>query len=513
MSKYKGKILLFLAIFSFVIIIDLLLVKNSDSQGGGTYETTAHGDPIKGVDRSIVTGQPFPDMKNPYKKGHCGHCHETGDYRNIGLCFDCHEQLTLGITRGYGRYGIYQGKDKYNNSVHSQNPRVVWPGLSPPGPKNPQYGHCNNCHTPHGKKDSIGLIPSLLFVREEAVCEACHDGTPAKDISIQLNKRYSHPVYKYQGRHKSSEKGESEGEKDFGNPPQYDRRHSECVDCHNVHVLNSGLHVPPGNSVSEVLRGVWGVEPSWPGAWTQPTSFTVRKPPLYPEGAQYEYQICFKCHSYYGLGRLTSPVSLIIGPSGTNITDQAWEFNVNNSSGHPVVTALNFKTGSTSPRSLSPSQMSFQWQNTGNQTMYCSDCHGADNEERGGAKGPHGSDRRFMLKGTGQYWPTKFDGLSLWKLNPIDGSDTGLFCKNCHTIYDAMGWKNNVHSAYGHNNLECVNCHVVIPHGYKNPRLIGYAGDMAPYNYRGSSLKVTGFTKTTPMNYTRLNCTTTAGCH
>ncbi|MEN8263766.1 MAG: hypothetical protein ABFR82_09910 [Nitrospirota bacterium] len=548
-------------LYALCSLLLLLVAGNAD---GGTYLDSAHGDSTSGVNRSAVTGMPYPDTSS-YPTGHCGHCHEqhtsiggtepspVGDAQNsyslfkenLGtdtneLCYACHETFSFGPGLGYGRQGIYQGKTKFNNSIHFLDSKMSWsPDPVPPGPPYNDTGNCHNCHNPHGYNDGSGLVPNILFARDsktgdspayEMGCEACHDGTQAgilKDIKTQLNKTYAHPTHTYSDRHTLPETGQSESGSSFGPA----NRHAECVDCHNPHALGSlgDIHTAPGNAVSDVIKNVWGVEPTWPTIWTQPILFTVRKPSAYPDGAQYEYQICFKCHSYYGLGSVTDGVSSITGPSGISITDQAWEFNNNNKSVHPVVVSLNNQTGSTTPKPLTSAQMSSPWNSgTGNNTMYCSDCHGAD-DESSGAKGPHGSTRKFLLKGNAQYWPTKSDGSTLWKLSDYSiFSSNGLFCINCHPIYDGT-WKNNVHSvgmgmASPHQDLTCVTCHVAVPHGSKRSRLIGYGTtDPSPYNYAGNSLKVTGFRKASgpnsyvglPATSTSNNCATagTSGCH
>jgi len=230
--------------------------------------------------------------------------------------------------------------------------------------------------------------------------------------------------------------------------------------------------------------------------------------------AQKEYQICFKCHSYYGLGTQATPVSAITGPSGTLITDQAWEFNPNNLAAHPVAVTLNNQTGSTSPAPLRSAQLKSPWTtgctNTigsyndfcGDNTMYCSDCHGADDEATS-AKGPHGSSRLYMLKGTGQYWPANASS-TLWQWDIISDD---LFCRNCHPLTgDSDSF--NEHGRAQHEK-PCIWCHVAVPHGSQRSRLIGYSSEPSPYNY-SSSLVYNGFKKAASfVDYIDDNCYST----
>ncbi len=374
------------------------------------------------------------------------------------------------------------------------------------------------CHNPHGYDDGSGLVPHMLFARDsqtgdspayEMGCESCHDGTQGgafKDVQAQLNKTTAHPTHDYNDRHTLPESGSAS----FGPA----NRHAECVDCHNPHTVVSGTnHVAgtSGNAVSDVLKYVWGVQPTWTSIWTQPTSFTVRKPATYNDGAQYEYQICFKCHSRYGLGTDSDGTandgiypSITPATAGSTVTDQAMEFNPNNKSAHPIAVTLNNQTGSYAPKALNDVQLKAPWNaSPGDQTMYCSDCHGADDEGTS-AKGPHGSSRKYMLKGTGQYWPTNASG-TLWEWENMTND---LFCRNCHPLTgDSNSFEDHDR---GPHNVPCVECHVAVPHGSQRSRLIGYNTEIAPYNYNGNSLVFTGFRKTTYDNYKdRDNCEAT----
>lgn len=122
------------------------------------------------------------------------------------------------------------------------------------------------------------------------------------------------------------------------------KRHVECTDCHNPHRVQKGNHAGTnggtdirgtagGNAVSGVLTGTFGVEPTYPaeaGAGSSfgniPTSFSMRCG--VPGGTnnycadgvvQYEYQICFKCHSNYAYDDVSDAVSGTgaVAPTGT----------------------------------------------------------------------------------------------------------------------------------------------------------------------------------------------------
>ncbi len=523
------------------------MAASPDFTESGTYLSSAHGNSTSGVNRSAVTSSAYPNATDTYPVGHCGHCHDQhasidgseptnpaaqgpSTYSlfndNFGantndLCYACHNTFTLGgMTLTYGRYGIYQGSTKFNASIHFTSGSMDWGAdASPPGPPfSPTSsltdpGNCHNCHNPHGYDDGSGVIPSMLFARDsktgdspllEMGCEACHDGTQGgatKDVKTQLGKTYAHPTHTYNDRHTLPESGSAS----FG--PS--NRHAECVDCHNPHTVVSGTnHIAgtTGNAVSDVLKYVWGVEPTWTSIWTQPTVFTERKPPTNVDGAQYEYEICFKCHSRYGLGADSDGTandgiypSITPTTAGGTVTDQAMEFNPNNKAAHPVAVTLNNQTGSSAPAPLRGVQLKSPWNtgcnNTigsyndfcGDSTMYCSDCHGADNESTN-AKGPHGSSRTYMLKGTGQYWPANASS-TLWQWDNITDD---LFCRNCHPLTGSSDTFSE-HDRAQHEK-PCVWCHVAVPHGSRRSRLIGYASEPSPYNY-SSSLVFIGFKK------------------
>ncbi len=239
---------------------------------------------------------------------------------------------------------------------------------------------------------------------------------------------------------------------------------------HNIAITDTAPH---DNLASGALRGSFGVEPVYPAANFGipgiPSTFTVKRGDpglsvLSDVGETYvtrEYQVCFKCHSNYaydnpdllgytgGTSMYTNGFNTYLNtamefqaPAGHKgapayTTDSgAYQpsfnspFSTNNyRSWHPVVD----NTGRTVANrgNASPNLWRTPWNGSdtdggslvitsgavGNQTMYCSDCHGSVNSitngvvpdgngsagawtEDGKPWGPHGSAENFILKGS-----------------------------------------------------------------------------------------------------------------
>ena len=416
---------------------------------------------------------------------------------------------------------------------------------------------CMNCHRPH---KGLGA-PYLLRQAEETTCfqgasgsgteTACHGSSATattNNIQTVLTRTYKHPITDptTSGIHTNLDVKYGTG---VTRVPAGSKglswlaadRHAECVDCHNPHrATNTPARVGTASwypttvdnfsnqtDKSGALTGVTGVEPTWLGLWTVPTAFTTQ------ESSTKEYQICFKCHSYWALSDADG-ITTYTTLSGTAVvTDQAMEFNPNNKSAHPVVVTLNNQTGSTAPKPLRASQMSGVWQTgtgttlQGNKVMYCSDCHGTDNEASGDPKGPHGSSYKYMLKGANKYWPVNASGV-LYTLgnNPTNNSHlAGLFCLNCHPVQSATGVSfNNAHDKHDGteiSNVACIRCHILVPHGGKMSRFIGDNDGTMParYAYLGTitNMYVRSFTKATnptdTTGYGTGNCSSgSSGC-
>ncbi|MCK5553490.1 MAG: hypothetical protein KAJ09_10125, partial [Deltaproteobacteria bacterium] len=125
-------------------------------------------------------------------------------------------------------------------------------------------------------------------------------------------------------------------------------------------------------------------------------------------------------------------------------------------------------------------------------------------------KGPHGSNtpRLLGVQVTGN--PFKdWNNMVNYKSN-----QNTIFCFNCHS-FAATGFlkegKENLHTEK-HEKYPCQACHIAIPHGWKRARLIVFTSDPSPYNYGGTTAKITSWTQSNA-TYRKESCSTVAGCH
>lgn len=374
---------------------------------------------------------------------------------------------------------------------------------------------CVNCHTPHNGSSQGYILRQLeqntcfKGASDSAATAPCHGSGGVKNIETVLNRAYGHgnTLLNQDSVHSNLDvlygTGVSRNPAGSKGISWDDSKHVECMDCHNQHQSKPGNHRTPSDgtnpwypaspsnliSSSGPLTGATGVEPTLGTRWTQPTTFTTLKE------ATKEYQICMKCHSYWGLGTTVDGVSSYATSSepSRNFTDQAFEFNSNNWSAHPVMVNSNTQSRRAGVAGLSSNQMKSPWTSVGSQTMMCSDCHGTDNETGADPSGPHGSSYKFMLKGNANYWPVNSSGNHFRAGESYGGSDWNqLFCTNCHNIKAGDGayphnWKNEMDGLY------CVRCHIAIPHGSPLGRLHAYDNWPAPYNYGGNMNKMKVF--------------------
>ena len=346
--------------------------------------------------------------------------------------------------------------------------------------------------------------------------------------------------------------------------------------------------VPHNNLASGSQRGQFGVEPvyTFNSFHEEPTSFIEKRGSVKTGASDLvtstwltrEYQVCAKCHSNYAFGPLQGTIANpsnipALGrnggtPSGTNgmrfytnifreirapdgsdglpshqgnavTTDSgahkgmtpydganayAVDFTIRNRrSWHPVMRA----TGRTPAlRSADKNNWLWPWsEDVGNQTMYCTDCHGSNTAAGtvvpaggidGSAWGPHGSTNIFLLKG----WWDNCTGAAAIGTNctdapgaffsSISNTEAGAvrpaltptaptinehdLCFKCHNqmvylqgdpLVDGSGFGqfagDNLHGRHkGFDGFRCMYCHVAVPHGWKNKAFLVNLNDVGP---------------------------------
>ncbi|MBL0311284.1 MAG: hypothetical protein IPP78_00950 [Holophagaceae bacterium] len=239
---------------------------------------------------------------------------------STALCADCHTNA-----------------DTTTANTHT-NPTsgALWPGDQYGGSTYPAYtlaadrGACKNCHTPHGWPDANNAgqkYANALGARQDNLCNTCHDsnGPSNKDVRTQITKTYRHPVERTGGRLVG------------------------CADCHNPHMAGAGIHTAGtanGNRIrsadgltifSRALRGVDGLTFNWASLanWATPpnivgsgnawfTKINSGSPTVPASGAEFQYQVCFKCHTSYSFGTTPPPGMVASGLALVSGNLQPW---------------------------------------------------------------------------------------------------------------------------------------------------------------------------------------------
>lgn len=289
---------------------------------------------------------------------------------------------------------------------------------------------------------------------EEGVCLTCHGDSAARDkmvtagflkdtgsldlvnIKTELSKPYNHPVLTIQGVHRHNEALPEE----LVNAA----RHSECVDCHDAHLLDKDAP----------FRGIKG-----------------RRVGNFMTDIEQEYELCYRCHS--------ESVNL---PG--NSTDKHDEFKETNPSFHPVEA----EGRNTFVVSLIKPYVAQKKQPQDISQITCSDCHGSDDPT--GPRGPHGSNYAGLLVRNYQMEDDRRESLQAYAL-----------CYECHSRNSILSNESFAYHALhiegrmgGQGGTSCFTCHDA--HGSSQyPHLIRFNEDVVFENALGDlSYKAQGFT-------------------
>ena len=285
---------------------------------------------------------------------------------------------------------------------------------------------CESCHRPHS---AGGRQRLLRHEPEENNCLNCHNGKVAKtDLTAAIAQVSAHKVQSKTGVHDPTE------------DPATMNMHAECADCHDPHRANQvGTARAPD------------IKPSMQGA-----SGLTRSGQTISE-ADYEYQVCYKCHSLRNFA--TPVVDRFLGDN--EISD---EFKSTNDSFHPV---------ETQGRSADVPSLLQDYRTTS--IVYCTDCHGSDAAQN--AKGPHGSRYRPLL--TDNYTTGNSVG---------ESPQAYALCYRCHSrtnILDDKSFEKHKRHIV-EERTPCSVCHD--PHGVQdNTRLINFDRDVVEPSIKAGS--------------------------
>lgn len=349
------------------------------------------------------------------------------------MCLACHEPGRLQPNQLAG----------WTTSAHASATNTV--------PANATFGMygsvgnnaCSACHGSHNN----GSAPRNLKATEEATCSPCHSGANVSpglyNIMGELTKTYSHPVTTVTGAHDAKE-----------TLPVNTTRHAECADCHNSHTA----YAQAGTAVAPAIQGAMAGVSGYDTAGS-----------MIP--ANYEYQVCYKCHA----DSTNKPLTSIYGrtaprypqgpmPAGYPVQPPMPpdQYNIRLKFASPIGhNVAGYSTVTTSNTTLRPFMLNVDGVTsntsrplTTSSIIYCTDCHN-NNQARSsngtGPNGPHGSSFPHLLQ------------MNLFQ-EPAGGGSSGAtnmaaLCSKCHNLTNL----NNIRPHDPHKTYSCSSCHD--PHG------------------------------------------------
>lgn len=293
---------------------------------------------------------------------HCTTCHDSHDNsygqflavsnKNSALCTRCHN------VSGWVASAHATSNATWNGNNPSLNP---WPWNDKVDPANQRHtvaeNGCENCHTPH---NAGGPQRLLKFLPEEDNCiQRCHNGQVGganTNVAAEFQKDSRHHL-------ELAMIGDNTGQ---SHDPTEDitslSGHVECQDCHDPHGVKYAAAQAP--MVNGRLQGVSGIDSAG-------SSVAI---------AQFEYEICFKCHANSDTGSPVVPrvvgimnKRLVFDPMTAGLTP----------SFHPVVGVGRNTNVPSLPNLFEPTL-------NASSIIYCTDCHDSDRSTKVGGPGPNG---------------------------------------------------------------------------------------------------------------------------
>lgn len=265
------------------------------------------------------------------------------------------------------------------------------------------HAQCNSCHQPHTAPSGPYLLRGKTF---STSCLLCHSGgtgaNQGPNIASDVVKLVNHDT----------------------NPDVRTRLNTpaetSCADCHEPHTMVKATALAP--LVSPRLGAIGGVNS---GGATIPR-------------AQYEYEVCYKCHD------ANNTVPLAVSRQITQVSTRL-QFSPSSVSYHPVQVAGR----NTDVPSLKPGY-------TTQSIINCSDCHGSDSSAKSGgsgANGPHGSNVNSLLL-------AQYRLVSATQTQVSENATAYALCYRCHDRTNLMSDKTFLHHKHVQDSgAPCSTCH------------------------------------------------------
>jgi predicted CXXCH cytochrome family protein len=316
------------------------------------WSTSGHAtstDPVAGV--LPVAPKTWPNWPTVAEWG-CGVCHWPHFAQSSPLlnfpssdhCLKCHSDTGVFGSDSSGG-PIFAGHSPAGIEVLSDEISSAPAGS---GSKNSGRSACATCHSEKGSVSAESEPVRLAAViKGPATSEGYSREGRRADIRGQMKKRSGHRIQPVAGR--------------SGNRQQKAPLDVDCVDCHNPHKVKRQSATAP--YLSGMLKGVSGID----------------RDGLEIHPANYEYEICFKCHGDFAVE--PEYVPRVVTHNSLRLA-----FEPENPSYHPVV-----ETG----KNPGIPSLSLPADDSESRLIYCTDCHRDDAEV---SKGPHGSSYPPILR-------------------------------------------------------------------------------------------------------------------